>query len=1036
MHISELAVKRPVFAIVVSLLLVVVGLIAFTRLAVREYPNISPPIVSVETGYPGASAAVVDTKITQILEDRISGIEGIRTISSSSVDGRSSIEIEFALTRDIDSAANDVRERIGRALDSLPQEADPPEIYKVDSSGDVIMWLNLASDNLNGLELTDYANRFLIDPLSTVSGVARVRLGGARDYSMRVWLSREAMAARGVTAADVEAALRAENVELPAGRIDSRDRYFVLRTERLYGSEESFRALVVREGRDGHLIRLGEVAKVEVAPVETRQELRGNAQDMVGLGIVAQSTANTLEVARAVRAKVESLQATLPEGTRIFQSFDTTLFIEESISEIYRALTVALILVVLVIFLFLGGLRPVLVPAITVPISLIASLSFLWLMGYSINLLTLLALLLAIGLVVDDAIVVLENVYRRIQLGESPMLASVRGAKQVSFAVIATTLVLMAVFVPIGFLTGNTGRLFSEFAFAVAAGVGFSSFVALTLSPAMCSLLLGGKGESGRFARMIDRHMRWLGRAYRRVLSVLLPQSRFVYAAIVLVVGVAAFLYHRIPTEFTPREDRGAFFIILNAPEGTSYELTQRYMREVERELMPLVESGESSRILVRTPGSFGSPNTFNSGRAIVVLNTDRRARRPDTPILNEVRQNLSRLAGVRAFPVARSGLSRSVGQPVQFVIGGNTYEELREWQGVVLEAARANPFLFNVDTDYLETKPQFRVEIDPNRAASLGVPLRDVGRTLETFFGSRRVTTFIEEGEEYDVILQGADDVRRSPADLENVYVRSTTTGLLVPLGNIVNLTEVAEAPSLRRFNRLRAVTLSASLADGYTLGEALAFMEKVVEENLPSHARTDLKGESREFRDSQGAIHFVILLALVVVFLVLAAQFESFVHPLTTMVTVPLAAIGAFLGLYLFGASLNIFSQIGIVMLIGLAAKNGILLVEFANQMRDQGKALEDAVLTAAELRLRPILMTSISTVFGAIPLVVATGAGSENRSAIGLVIICGVTVATFLTLFLVPMLYHQWGRFTGSPNARAVKVDAEARATVFVE
>lgn len=1036
MHLSEFCVKRPVFAAVINLLIVVLGIIAWQRLPVREFPNISPPVVSIETNYRGASAAVVDSKITQLLEDRISGIEGIRSITSSSVDGRSSISIEFMLSRDIDAASNDVRERISRAVDDLPIEADPPEIYKVDSSSDVIMWQNLGSDTLSGLELTDYANRFLVDRLSTVPGVARVRVGGARDYSMRVWLNREAMAARAITTADIEEALRRENVELPAGRLDSETRSYTVRTERLYQTAEEFRLLVVGRGQDGHLIRLGEVAEVAIGAVEHRQELRGNGQDMVGLGVEAQSTANNLEVARNVRAEIARIAPTLPPGTKFYDSYDTTVFIEKSLKGVYRSLIEALVLVVAVIFVFLGNVRAVLIPAIAVPISLIGSMAFLYFMGFSINLLTLLAILLAIGLVVDDAIVVLENVYRRIHLGESAGLAAVRGSKQVSFAVIATTLVLIAVFVPIGFLSGNTGRLFSEFAFAIAASVAISSIVALTLSPVMCSFFLSSKQAESWLGKTVDRSLNKMALIYRNKLEWALRHGGLTAIVILVAAALAVFFYKRLPQEFAPREDRGAFFIVMSAPEGSSYEYSQRYMREIEGELMPLVDKGEATRILIRTPGGFGNPNTFNSGRAILVLSDWDVRERSDTQIMTEVRGKMERLAGIRAFPVARTALSNSAGDPVQFVIGGSTYEELTVWRDAMLAAANDNPFLLNVDSDFKETKPQLKVAIDSARAADLGVPVSEIGRTLETFFGSRRVTTFLERGEEYDVILQGADSDRRSFKDLENIYVRSATSGQLIPLNNLVNLTESADAPSLNRFNRLRAVTITASLAEGYSLGEALTYMEAKVREKLPPEAQIDFKGESREFMDSQGAIYFVLVLALTVVFLVLAAQFESFLHPITVMITVPLAAAGAFAGLYFTGNSLNIFSQIGIVMLIGLAAKNGILIVEFANQLRDQGHELREAILTASQLRLRPILMTAISTVLGAIPLVLATGAGSENRIAIGVVVVCGVSGATVLTLFCIPFVYEKIGQFTGSPGTRAARIDREARDITFKE
>lgn len=1034
MHISEFSVKRPVFAAVISLLLLVVGLLSYKELPVREYPDINPPVVSVETDYLGASADIVDTRVTQLIEDRISGIEGIRSVSSVSRDGKSEISIEFKLSRDIDSAANDVRERVSRVLDNLPEEADPPEVFKVDSSSDVIMWLNLASDTMDGLQLTDYASRYLVDRLSTVDGVARVRIGGDRTYAMRIWLDREAMAARNITAGDIESALRNENVELPAGRVDSSERYLTVRTERLYTAEDDFRNLVVGKGDDGHIIRLSEVADVRLGPVEHRQELRGNGKDMVGLGIIPQSTANQLAVAQGIRAEVEKIQPTLPEGTRLFNSFDSTVFIDQSIDEIYKSLGIALVLVVFVIFIFLGSIRAVLVPAVTVPVSLISSLIFLNFMGFTLNILTLLALLLAIGLVVDDAIVVLENIYRRIHLGESPVLAAVRGSKQVSFAVIATTLVLISVFVPIGFLSGNAGRLFTEFAFALAASVGFSSLVALTLSPMMCSYLLSAKQAEGKLAKTVDSSLEKLASAYRSSLEWSLRRPLLVVMAVILVIASAVYLFKRLPSEFAPREDRGVFFVFMRAPEGSSYEYSQRYMREIEKELMPLYDKGEAKRVLIRTPDSFGDPNSFNGGIAIIVLE-DFDQRRGMSQIMGEAAGKIQRLPGVRAFPVARSGLTQSRGEPVQFVIGGPTYEQLKEWRDIVLQAAGENPGLLNVDADFKETKPQLKVRALKDRAADLGVSLREIGRTLETFLGSRSVTTYLDRGEEYDVILQGSDDDRTSPTDIENIYVRSDLTGRLIPLSNLVEITEVADAPELNRFNRLRAVTITANLADGYTLGEALGFLQNVVREQIPD-AQLNYKGESREFIDAQGAIAFVFILSLVFVFLVLAAQFESPLHPITIILTVPLAIAGALFGLWVTDGTLNIFSQIGLVILAGLAAKNGILIVEFANQLRDQGEALREALLKACQLRLRPILMTAISTVFGAIPLALASGAGAENRTTLGVVIFFGVSAATLLTLYILPAVYLILGRFTGSAGDRSRSIEAEASKKAFVE
>lgn len=1038
MILSDIAVKRPVFATVISLLLVAFGLLAFDRLPLREYPDINPPIVSVETNYGGASAEIVETRVTQIIEERISGVEGIRSISSVSQDGQSEITIEFTVDRDIDAAANDVRERVARVLDNLPEEADPPEIFKVDANASVIMWLNLASETMSGLELTDFAERFLVDRLSVVEGVARVRVGGGLRYAMRVWLDRQALAARNLTVADVEAALRAENVELPAGTVNSLQRDFTVRIERGYRTPDDFARLVIARGDDGYLVRLGEVARVELGPEEYRNELRGNREEMVGLGIIRQSTANTLAVARGVKAEAERIRPTLPPGVELLQSYDTSVFIEGAINEVYKTLFIAMVMVVLVILLFLGNVRATLVPAVTVPVSLIASSMILLALGFSLNLLTLLALVLAIGLVVDDAIVVLENISRRIEEGEPPLLAAYRGARQVGFAVIATTLVLISVFVPLAFLQGNVGRLFSEFALAMAAAVAFSSLVALTLSPVMCSKLLKRPEHSKRGARRMGPAaaaaglFKRLERGYRRLLSGVVDHPGAMALVIVAVLGGIVYLFANTPREFAPREDRGAFFVFVSAPEGASFEYTQRYMRELEERMMPLVESGEATRVLTRIP-RFGAGESYDGGIGIVVLEHWNERERSTDEIMAELRQSFAEVPGVRAFPVMRQSLSGSnVGKPVQFVIGGPSYEVLARWRDVIVERARENPGLAGVDSDFKETTPQLQVAVDRDRAADLGVSVENVGRTLETMMGSRQVTTFLERGEEYDVILEAERSDKRSAQDMTNIYVRSERSGELIPLSNLLTFSEEATSAELNRYNRVRAITIEANLTPGYTLGEALTFLEDVVRSELPPGATVDYKGESLEFKRSGGSVLFIFALAVVVVFLVLAAQFESFIHPLTIMLTVPLAVFGALVGLNIMGQTINIYSQIGIIMLVGLAAKNGILIVEFANQLRDAGYAVREALLTAAQQRLRPILMTGITTAAGAVPLILAFGPGAESRTVLGVVVFSGVAFATVFTLFVVPSAYLFAARLTRSPRAVADEVERLDQST----
>ena len=1031
MILSDISVTRPVLAAVMSLLLIAFGLVSFERLPLREYPDIDPPVVSIETIYPGAAANVVETRITELIEDRVAGVEGIRFIDSKSEDGRSVINIEFSISRDVDAAANDIRDRVSTVLDDLPDEADPPEIQKVDSNEDVIMWLNLASDRMSVPELTDYASRYLVDRFSVLDGVARVRIGGGQIYAMRIWLDRRALAARGLTVTDVEAALRSGNVELPAGSIDSGERQFTVRVRRSFRTADDFSRLVLARGDDGYLVRLGDVARVERGAAEDRLFFRGNGVPMVGIGIIKQSTANTLAVATAARAEVERITPTLPDGMAIKQSYDSSVFIEGAIREVFKTLAIAIALVIAVIYLFLGGVRAMLVPAVTVPVSLVATFSVLLWLDFSINIITLLALVLAIGLVVDDAIVVLENIHRRMEeYGESRLVAAYRGTRQVGFAVVATTVVLVAVFVPIAFLQGDVGRLFSEFALTMAAAVSFSSFVALSLSAMLASKILPPVDRQGRVSVLVDSSFQRVRKGYMKLLRGALRHAGIVAAVFVAILAASVWLLQSIPNEYAPKEDRGVFYLMVTGPEGSSYKYIAEYMTEIETRMMPLVESGEIARLLVRAPRAFGNYDIFNTGIVINVL-SDWSSRRSAWDIMDDVRKRLEDLPGVRAFPVMRQGFGARVQKPVQFVIGGGTYAELAQWRDILLEKIEQNnPGLVGLDWDYKETKPQLQVVIDYDRAADLGVTVSTIGRTLETMLGSRRVTTYIDAGEEYDVIVEGERAVQRTPTNLENLYVRSERTGELVPLSNLVHLEEFADSISLNRYNRVRAITLQANLADGVSLGDALAYLDGLIDEHLPGHVIVDYKGQSQDFRSASGSILFTMLLGALVVFLVLAAQFESWLHPLVIMLTVPLAMAGALLGLYLTGQTLNVYSQIGLIMLIGLSAKNGILIVEFANQLRDAGQPFHDALFEAAGVRLRPIVMTGITTMAGSVPLLLSSGAGTETRVVIGTVILCGVLAATLFTLFVVPVAYDRLAQNTGSPGDTRRRLEREMR------
>jgi multidrug efflux pump len=1029
MILSDVSVKRPVFAAVLALLLIAFGLVAFDRLPLREYPDIDSPVVSVETLYPGAAANVVESRITQLIEDRIAGVEGIRFVESESEDGRSNITIEFDVDRDIDGAANDIRDRVSTILDDLPAEADPPEIQKVDANEDVIMWLNLVSDRMTVPELSDYARRYLVDRFSVLDGVARVRVGGGQTFAMRIWLDRKELAARGLSVSDVENALRAENLELPAGSLDSVDRQFTVRVERTFETADDFARLVLAQGEGGYLVRLGDVARVEKGANENRTFFRGNGVPMVGIGIIKQSTANTIAVADAAKAEMARINPTLPDGMSIEQSYDTSVFVKGAIAEVYKTLGIAIALVVTVIFVFLGSVRAMLVPAVTVPVSLIATFLVLWMLGFSINILTLLALVLAIGLVVDDAIVVLENIHRRMEeYGETRLVAAFRGARQVAFAVIATTIVLVAVFVPIAFLQGDVGRLFSEFALTMAAAVVFSSFVALSLSPMLASRILPPGRKRVGLSYRVDRAFDAIRDGYSWLLRGALRARWLVAVGFLGIVVGAGWLIRELPSEYAPKEDRGAFFILVNGPEGASYDYMREYMDEIERRLMPLVESGEITRLLVRAPRTFSNFEIFNSGIVINVL-SDWSTRRSAWEIMADVRQRLGDLPGVRAFPVMRQGFGKRVQQPVQYVLGGGTYAELAEWRDTLLEKVdESNPGLIGIDWDYKETKPQLKVMIDYDRAADLGVTVSEIGRTLETMLGSRRVTTYIEAGEEYDVVLEGEREDHQTPADLSNIYVRSQRSGELIPLSNLVRLEEVADSIKLNRYNRVRALTITANLEDGLALGDALDYLDGLVDEHLPPQVIIDYKGQSRDLKATGESILFVLILGGIVVYLVLAAQFESWVHPFVIMLTVPLAMAGALLGLHLSGLSLNLYSQIGLIMLVGLAAKNGILIVEFANQLRDEGRAFGDALTEATRVRFRPIVMTGITTAAGAMPLLLSAGAGSETRVVIGTVILYGVIAATLFTLFIVPVAYDLLARRTGSPRVVERQLAAE--------
>ncbi len=1023
MLISELSIHRPVFATVLSLMLLVLGLLGLTRLwqGVRELPNVDPPIVSIETRYRGAAPQIVETKITQPIEDRIAGVERIDNLRSQSSDERSQINVEFELDRDIDEAANDIRDRVARVVSALPQEADPPEISKADSNAEPIIFVNLSSDTMGGLELTDYAERYIVDRFSALPGVARVRLSGSRRYAMRVWLDRTELAARQLTVADVESALLRENVQIPAGRIESRAREFTLNTETGLTTPDSFRSLVIGRGAEGYLVRLGDVADVELAAENERSVARTNRIPGVNLGIEAQSNANTLEVAKAVRAEIGVLNEDLPRGTKLDINIDRAVFIEASLREVVIALGFSFTLVLLVMYVFLGNWRATLIPAVTIPISILAACAAMYALGFTLNVLTLLGMVLAIGLVVDDAIVVLENIYRRIEHGEPSLLAAIDGSREIGFAVVATTLVLSAVFVPISFLGGRVGRLFSEFGFTLAASILFSCLVALTLTPMLTSQLFR-KGStrsemSERVARAFTKMTHWYDGVLRRALR---HRNAVVGLAVVVFLGGLALLF-TFPSESTPADDRGIVRVVLTGPEGATIEYMEKYAQQLEEVLSEESKQGDIRRFNIRIPGGGGGGSTgeVNRAQAFVVLQDWGARKRSAEEVAGAIRGRIANMAGVRASVVTPTAFNWGGTDPVRAVLEGPDYEQLAQWRDKILARAGSNPGLINLDSDYKERKPQIRLTVDRNRAAELGISLETVGRTLETVLGSRIVTTFVRSGREYYVILQGRSEDRAAPTDLENLYVRSDRTRELIPLASVVRLEELATSSQRNRFDRLRSITVTAGLAPGYSMGEAIEFFRKAVEQELPPTAKLNFDGESREYLKSSQSMYWTLAGALLVVFLVLAAQFESFTLPFVIMTTVPLALVGAAVGMWLHGISINIFSQVAIVMLIGLAAKNGVLIVEFANQLRDRGVEFTEAIVQASTTRLRPVLMTSLCSAFGAIPLLIAHGAGAENRQPIGAAVLYGVLISMVLTLVVVPAVYALVARNTRSPR-----------------
>ena len=1011
MHLSELCIRRPVFASVLSLVVLLVGLMGYSRLSVREYPNIDEPVISVTTEYRGASPEIIESQVTQPLEDVLSGIEGVDVIVSQSREGRSQISVRFRIDRDQDSAAADVRDRVSRARRQLPDQVDEPVIAKVEADAQPIVYLALASDRANPIEVTDYADRFVKDRLQNLPGVAEVRIFGARTPAMRIWLDRLRLAAYGLTPQDVEAALRRQNVEVPAGRIESRQREFTVLAETDLRTAEQFNDLIIADA-GGYLVRLKDVGRAEVAALDDRTITRFMGNPAVALGVVKQSTANPLEVSAAVRAALPEIEQVMPQGMKIDVGYDSSIFIAKSIDNVFHTIIEAIVLVVIVIFIFLRSLRATLVPIVTIPVSLTGAFIFMWLFGFSINTLTLLALVLAVGLVVDDAIVMLENISRHVEEGVPPMAAAIGGAREISFAVVAMTITLAAVYAPIGFQTGRTGRLFTEFAWTLAGAVLISGFVALTLSPMMCARLLRHQERHIFLYRWIEGALNGLTRGYAASLRVTLSVKAAVVLGMLLVAAAAAFLFRQLPAELSPIEDRGTIVALGIAPEGSTAGYTDQYvkrMEEVFRET-PFVER------FFTVIGFSGVTQGINFLR---LVDWEQRPVKQQE-ITKGLFPKLFGIPGLLAFASNPPSLGQSpIDKPIQFVLQtSQPYDVLQAALDQLTTAARQNPALQNIDSDLKLNKPQLRVQIDREKAALLGIDVETIGRTVETMLGGRQVTRFKREGKQYDVIVQLKDVDRTNPDDLREIFVRGSD-GSMVALSNLLRIDETVAPKELNHFNKLRSATLTATLAPGYAMGDALAFLD-AASVNLPPGIVTDLNGPSREFRSSTSGLYVTFLLALAFIYLVLAAQFESWIDPAIIMLTVPLSMAGALLALKLTGQSMNVYSQIGLVTLVGLITKHGILIVEFANQLQLQGRGKLDAVIEAATLRLRPILMTTGAMVLGSVPLAVATGAGAESRQAIGWVIVGGLLLGTLLTLYVVPTAYMLLARArrTGEP------------------
>ncbi len=1030
MFLTDISIKRPVFATVMSIVLVIFGLVIFNKIAVRELPDIDPSIVTVRTLYKGASAEIVDSQITQKIEDIVGGTPGLATIDSRSEDGRSVVRMEFEPGVSVDEATNDIRDRVSRIIDFLPDNAGRPEIFKTSEGNQVAIWLRLRSQNLNDLELSDYASRYLKDYFSSVDGVGQIILSGEKEISLRVWINPSALSARDLTVSDIESVLLKENIELPAGRLESKRIDLNIKVDKNYKNVEDFKNLPIKRARDGSLVRLKDVARVELGPLNLRTLFKGNGFPVVGIGIYQQSNSNTIAVVDGIKKKLTEVKKNLPEGVQLDVAFDRSNYIRVAVNEVYITLFISVVLVVGVIYLFLGNLTSVIIPTLAIPVSLISTFLLIYAANFSLNLFTLMALVIAIGLVVDDAIVMLENIYRRVEAGETPLIASYKGASQVSFAIIATTVVLIAVFVPLIFVKGIVGKLFTELALTLSFSIVISAFVALTLSPMLASKYLKLSHSKPNFLRKFDTYLDKFSNFYFETLLLLLYKKKEIIIFLVGILISVIILFKITPKELIPPEDRGVFYVVIQAPDGSGFEYTKEKTENIEKIFLGDLGKGLYREILARVPGFQSGIDQVNTGFLVVLLEDWGKRKKFSNQNLGGIFQQLNSFPGVKAFPIMPQGLRGGAGEkPVQFVLKGNTYEELIKWKEILKTEVIKNKNLVNVDDDLDLTKPQLKIKINTDKAADLGVSIDSIAKTIETMFGSKEVTKYTKEGREYSVMLQADVKNRQEPSNLNKVAVRSSS-GKLVPLTSVATFYEESTYTSLNRYNRQRAVTISARLVGNYTISEALNYLENVAKEKLPPTARIDYKGESLEFKNTSSDIYFIFILALFTAYLSLAAQFESWKHPLTIMLTVPLAILGGIIGLWIIGSSLNIYSQIALIVLIGLAAKNGILIVEFANQLRTQGLQLKEAIIESCRVRLRPILMTSVATIIGVVPLIIATGPGAASRATVGIVIFMGMFFATLFTLYVIPVMYLIIGKNTGRIDAVEIELEKQLK------